>query len=295
MAILIDPPLWPAHGTRFSHLVSDHSLAELHAFAAAAGLSERAFDADHYDVPVRLHAELVARGALAVPAGELIRRLRRSGLRVPARRRPRPRRAALLGRWEQVLPGRADLGRGVLDRWEEDHRRYHTSEHLLDVLEALDKLCRPHSPPPAVLLAAWFHDAVHRGEAGEDERQSAALAQRTLDGAGLPGDLVAEVTRLVLVTMAHRPDPEDLHGGLLCDADLAVLGRDEAGYGRYLHQVRQEYAHVTDADWRTGRSAVVQGLLELQPLFRTPQGVHRWQDRARANLTAELESLRSPS
>ena len=51
MSIYIDPPTWPAHGTVFSHLISDVSLAELHEFAAAAGISERAFDRDHYDVP----------------------------------------------------------------------------------------------------------------------------------------------------------------------------------------------------------------------------------------------------
>ncbi|BAS15851.1 hypothetical protein AHiyo8_41540 [Arthrobacter sp. Hiyo8] len=37
MAVYVDPPLWPAHGTVFSHLVSDTSLEELHAFAEAAG------------------------------------------------------------------------------------------------------------------------------------------------------------------------------------------------------------------------------------------------------------------
>ena len=36
MSIYIDPPVWPAHGTVFSHLISDVSLAELHEFAAAA-------------------------------------------------------------------------------------------------------------------------------------------------------------------------------------------------------------------------------------------------------------------
>ena len=36
MTVLIDPPAWPAHGTVFSHLVSDASLEELHAFARAA-------------------------------------------------------------------------------------------------------------------------------------------------------------------------------------------------------------------------------------------------------------------
>ena len=63
MSIYIDPPTWPAHGTVFSHLISDASLAELHEFAAAAGISERAFDRDHYDVPAHLYDELGREGA----------------------------------------------------------------------------------------------------------------------------------------------------------------------------------------------------------------------------------------
>ncbi|MCR6688201.1 DUF4031 domain-containing protein [Cellulomonas sp.] len=85
--ILLDPPLWPRHGRLWSHLVSDSSLAELHAFAARTGIPERAFDLDHYDVPDRMHDELVAAGAVPVDSRELIRRLRASGLRVPARDR----------------------------------------------------------------------------------------------------------------------------------------------------------------------------------------------------------------
>lgn len=89
MTVLVDPPLWPRHGRTWSHLVSDTSLAELHAFAERAGLPRRAFDLDHYDVPDEMHADLVAQGAVPVTAGELIRRLRASGLRVPAHARPR--------------------------------------------------------------------------------------------------------------------------------------------------------------------------------------------------------------
>jgi hypothetical protein len=89
VTVLVDPPLWPQHGRFWSHLVSDTSLEELHAFAARAGLPRRAFDLDHYDVPDERHAELVALGAEPVSAGDLIRRLRASGLRVPARDRPR--------------------------------------------------------------------------------------------------------------------------------------------------------------------------------------------------------------
>jgi hypothetical protein len=87
VTVLVDPPLWPRHGRLWAHLVSDASLDELHAFAARAGIPRRAFDRDHYDVPDERHADLVALGAEPVSAGELIRRLRASGLRVPARDR----------------------------------------------------------------------------------------------------------------------------------------------------------------------------------------------------------------
>ena len=91
MVILIDDPRWPAHGMLWAHLVSDSSLDELHTFARDNGISPRAFDLDHYDVPARVHAQLVAAGAHHVSGHELVRRLIASGLRVRARDRPRTR------------------------------------------------------------------------------------------------------------------------------------------------------------------------------------------------------------
>ncbi|MBW9118775.1 DUF4031 domain-containing protein [Microbacterium trichothecenolyticum] len=87
MAILIDDPLWPAHGRLWAHLVTDTDLAELHAFAAANGIPARGFDLDHYDVPEEAHARLVAAGAQHVTGHELVRRLIASGLRVRGRDR----------------------------------------------------------------------------------------------------------------------------------------------------------------------------------------------------------------
>lgn len=89
MTVYVDPPVWPAHGTVFGHLISDQTLEELHAFALSAGVSPRAFDADHYDVPGHFHAMLVARGATPVSGKELARILRDSGLRISLRERRR--------------------------------------------------------------------------------------------------------------------------------------------------------------------------------------------------------------
>jgi len=85
--ILIDQPRWPAHGTLWSHLVSDSSLDELHAFAASVGIPPRGFDLDHYDVPEARYAELVAAGAEPVTMRQLVERLRASGLRVSQKER----------------------------------------------------------------------------------------------------------------------------------------------------------------------------------------------------------------
>ena len=90
MSVLLDRPAWPAHGRLWAHLVSDASLDELHASARAAGIPEKAFDRDHYDVPEERHEELLARGAESVTNRELVRRLQASGLRVTQRERRAP-------------------------------------------------------------------------------------------------------------------------------------------------------------------------------------------------------------
>lgn len=87
MAILVDDPVWPAHGRLWAHLVSDHDLDELHAFAAAHDVPPRAFDRDHYDVPEHLVPRLVEAGARHVSGKQLVRALIASGLRITARER----------------------------------------------------------------------------------------------------------------------------------------------------------------------------------------------------------------
>ena len=79
--ILIDPPQVPSRGRLWSHLASDTSYEELHAFARAARIPERGFDRDHYDVPAEWYEEVLARGAVPVSSRELVARLVSSGLR----------------------------------------------------------------------------------------------------------------------------------------------------------------------------------------------------------------------
>ena len=79
--ILIDLPLVESRGRLWSHLASDTSYDELHAFARELGIPERGFDRDHYDVPSEWYDEVLARGVEPVSSRELVRRLVASGLR----------------------------------------------------------------------------------------------------------------------------------------------------------------------------------------------------------------------
>jgi predicted metal-dependent HD superfamily phosphohydrolase len=301
VSLFIDPPAWPAHGTMFSHLVSDGSLQELRLFARAAGVPDRAFDLDHYDVPAARHDTLVAAGAVAVEGGDLARRLAASGLRVSGGERNRAKRAALLTRWDGLWadPGLArKAGEELVDRWREPHRVYHSTLHLAVALDALDAVAGDARVPDRALwharLALWFHDAVHDGVARQDEERSAALVAELLGplaGTGVSAEDLDEVARLVMVTADHDPASDDVVGGLVSDADLAVLGGSPAVYTRYTRQVRAEYCDVPEALFRTGRAQVLRTLLDGGPLFRTAPGAARWQAAAEANLGAELAAL----
>ena len=315
MSIYIDPPTWPAHGTVFSHLISDASLAELHEFAAAAGISERAFDRDHYDVPAHLYDELVQAGAKELSGAELTRTLIASGLRIPLKERPEKIRPRLLRAWEAAFAPRlekapatfqqqvAELGESLLQAWEQPHRAYHHSGHLSQMLTDLDRLYAYRtqgSTPLALVLAAWFHDAVYEGAPGEDERRSEQLANISLEPLVTPGllsgDELQMVSLLVRATATHKlPESADLPAGyepadiqFFLDADMAILAADSARYRRYLRGVRSEYSHFDDEAFRAGRMTFLRLILGRKRIFLSEEGLQLWEEPARANLQAEL-------
>ena len=315
MSIYIDPPTWPAHGTVFSHLISDASLAELHEFAAAAGISERAFDRDHYDVPAHLYDELVQAGAIELSGAQLTRTLIASGLRIPLKERPEKIRPRLLRAWEAAFAPRlekapatfqqqvAELGESLLQAWEQPHRAYHHSGHLSQMLTDLDRLYAHRtqgSTPLPLILAAWFHDAVYEGAPGEDERRSEQLAGASLEPLVTAGLLTEQelqmVSLLVRATATHElPESTELPAGynpadieFFLDADIAILAAEPARYRRYLRGVRSEYSHFDDEAFRTGRTSFLHSVLERERIFLSERARELWEEPARTNLCGEL-------
>lgn len=198
----------------------------------------------------------------------------------------------LFSRWTRLLPGADDVGRDLLERYGEAHRRYHDTEHLAEVLVAIDVLHRHASDPDAVRIAAWFHDAVYDPQRKDNEEESAHLAESVLPGAGVAESRISRVAALVRLTTTHDPAASDVDGAVLSDADLAVLASEPERYARYASDVRAEYAFVPEDAFRHGRLNVLEDLLSHGALFRTPTGHALWEERARRNLTTEVALLR---
>jgi predicted metal-dependent HD superfamily phosphohydrolase len=209
---------------------------------------------------------------------------------------------SLVRRWRDAARGAgaeaadADLdaaGAYLLGRWSEPQRQYHDVTHLSAVLDVVDRLAALAPHPDRVRLAAWMHDAIYdpRALGDANERDSAEFAEGLLTTLGVPGEVAAEVARLVGLTAGHATTADDPDGELLCDADLAILASDDDRYAEYAAAIRREYAHVPEDAFRAGRRQVLRALLELPSIYRLPPLREAWEAKARANLENELKTL----
>lgn len=179
-------------------------------------------------------------------------------------------------------------------RYAEPQRRYHTGDHVLACFDARDRIERVHSG--TIDLALLFHDAVYEPLATDNEERSAILLRELASRAGVAGGIVDRAAALVLSTR-HGASENDDHApdtAVVLDADLSILGADEATFAQYERDVRAEYAVVDDASYARGRAHVLTAILEQRPLYRTSAAQELWENAARTNLARSLRIL-SPS
>ncbi len=187
----------------------------------------------------------------------------------------------------------------VVARHREAHRHYHDLRHVRWVVRHVSELAAGHPVDDvgAVVVAAFFHDVIYDPTASGNEAASASLAGGALRELAWDPERIDRVVAMIGGTAHHRfddttPIDSPIDTAVLYAADLGVLAADPAGYSDYVRNVRREYHHVTDADWASGRSAVLQTFLGRSAIYSPVLGLDVWEQRARANLAAELGTLR---
>ena len=176
--------------------------------------------------------------------------------------------------------------REVESRYSEPHRRYHTIEHIRELLALL-----PDSDED-VLAAVWFHDLIY-DRRGANEERSADVAHEALIDLQFPRAAVDVVTKTILATRDHDPGdlPEKVR--LFLDADLAILGSPRERYRDYAEAIRFEYSWVPDDVFRAARDGVLRGFLDKTFIYGTEEMRRRFEDQARDNIAWELGGFSS--
>jgi predicted metal-dependent HD superfamily phosphohydrolase len=166
-------------------------------------------------------------------------------------------------------------------RYGEPVRAYHTLQHIA---EGLGHLKAVKVVPPELPIAWWFHDAIYDPKRSDNEEKSAAWAAAVLGKT----PLAAKVSAAILATKAgaYAADPT---ARLIVDIDIAILAAPEPRYSEAAAQIRQEYAYLSEADYRTFRLKVLRGFSGRAFIYQSPE-FRTLETRARKNLERELNA-----
>ena len=166
-------------------------------------------------------------------------------------------------------------------------RHYHNLSHIEDCLAALTQVDGLSAREREVLSEAiWWHDVVYDPTRFDNEELSAQLAERHVRT-----DVSHEVGRLIRLTKTHEVKADDRLGAILISIDLSILGAEPARYDAYAAAIRQEFIHVSDADYRAGRARVLRQFAVRAVIYPDPGLAAKYDRCARDNLARELASL----
>jgi predicted metal-dependent HD superfamily phosphohydrolase len=206
---------------------------------------------------------------------------------------------ALLARWRTHVQMLGNFNADIVGRtfdnlvasYSEPNRRYHTLAHLTALFDCLELHADEIGEPARLAFAAWYHDAVYDPRRSDNEAKSAERAMKELDNLGAGSALRSGVVQLILATKNHMEGGRDYDDEIFLDADFAILGAPEGAYRQYVKDVRAEYGHVSDADWKAGRGSFLKKVAAAPRIFRTGIFEGAYGEQARKNIAWELKEL----
>ncbi len=187
------------------------------------------------------------------------------------------------------------LWQDIASRYSETVRAYHTLEHLQQLFTQFEKIEHKLQQPSIIAIALFYHDVIYGPKRSDNELKSAVYASEVLNEY-LTIEQIKRIYTLIIMTADHQlndldsDDKEASDAAYLLDMDLSILGAPWPDYEQYAKAVRQEYSHVTVADYRAGRTKVLQGLLAHPRLYLTDY-YQRLESQARQNIEREITLL----
>ncbi len=180
----------------------------------------------------------------------------------------------------------------LIPRYAEPHRKYHTWSHIGACFAALERISGDRSLE--VALAIFYHDAIYEPLSKDNEARSAALLMSEGERAEVDVSTLKKAYTMILATR-HDAVPETEQACAVVDADLSILGMDDATFDRYEDAIREEYKVVPDAAFAAGRVKVMDGFLRREHVFATAAARDLWERKARENIGRSLRRWKGMS
>jgi predicted metal-dependent HD superfamily phosphohydrolase len=144
--------------------------------------------------------------------------------------------------------------------------------------------------PHEVELALWFHDAVYKPFAKDNEQASATWAARFLGEQGATEDSIQRVYNLIMIT-EHNAKPLTRDQAVLVDIDLSILASPREIFDQFECHVRQEYKKVPWFIYRRKRQQLLKEFLAREQLYTSGCFNSEMQLQAQVNLNRAIAQL----
>ena len=183
-----------------------------------------------------------------------------------------------------------DVYAALIARYSEPHRKYHTLQHLRECLDLFATVQNLSPHPAEIEVALWFHDAIYDVHRHDNEELSAEWARAVVSQSGASAEAATRIHSLIMVTK-HTGVPALPEEQLLVDVDLSILGATKERFAEYERQIREEYAFVPEAIFKTKRSEILQSFLNRPRIYGTVHFHDSLEARARANLRLAIHPM----
>ena len=182
-----------------------------------------------------------------------------------------------------VTDNSRDLHQKLIQAYNEPGRHYHTLDHIECCLGLFVDIKDVADNPDALALSIWFHDAIYKPGAGDNEQRSADWFMAESKGV-FDDDLRDTVYAHIMATLHCGAEIEDHDAQLMIDIDLASFGMPWPVFLRDSENVRKELPHLSDAEFYPKQCAFSQGLLEKPRFFQSDYFYQHYENQVRRNL-----------
>ena len=188
-----------------------------------------------------------------------------------------------------------NLWQDIAIRYNEAQRAYHSLQHIEQLFRQFEQIKHVLNEPHLIALALFYHDLIYAPTRSDNELKSAEYAVKALRPY-ISAAQCQHIYALIMMTANHKlaecsSAQKNFDAAYLLDMDLSILGASWSEYEQYAQAVRQEYAHVSNIDYRVGRIAVLTELLAHPTLYLTDYYSTRLETQARQNIKREIKIL----